>query len=551
MELIVDLLGGLGLFLFGMNFMSQGLQKAAGARLRSILEAMTKNKIIAVLFGALFTAIIQSSGATTVMVVGFVSAGVLDFVNTGIMSLAQSVGIIFGANIGTTITSQLVAFNLTGVAPFILFVGAVFVMFGKKPMLKKVGEVLLGFGALFMGISLMKDAMADLKNYQAVMDALGSMDNPIVGILFGTAITVVVQSSSVTVSILLLMASQGLIDLPVCFYVILGCNIGSCTPAVLASLNTKKDAKCAAFIHVMFNVLGMVIIGILLAFGMKYFEAFILRVSGADVGRCVANADTFFKIFQTIIFLPLSAQFVAMSRRLIPGADQEEKEYQLLYIGKQNIFSPSTAVVETTQEIERMGKMARENLGLAMEAFFDGDENKINRVYEVENQIDFLSKEITDYLVKINQLQLPVVDARRIGALFHVVSDIERIGDHAENMADAAVKSHEENLKFTKKGEKEIREMHQKTLQILEEAMEMFTTLDKKNLSDILELENSIDTMERELQQNHVRRMAKGKCLPMTGILFTDLVTGLERVADHATNIAFSILEGDPEEALQ
>lgn len=543
MELILNLLGGLGLFLFGMNFMSQGLQKAAGARLRSILEAMTKNKIIAVLFGALFTAIIQSSGATTVMVVSFV--------NTGIMSLAQSVGIIFGANIGTTITSQLVAFNLTGVAPFILFVGAVFVMFGKKPMLKKVGEVLLGFGALFMGISLMKDAMADLKNYQAVMDALGSMDNPIVGILFGTAITVVVQSSSVTVSILLLMASQGLIDLPVCFYVILGCNIGSCTPAVLASLNTKKDAKCAAFIHVMFNVLGMVIIGILLAFGMKYFEAFILRVSGADVGRCVANADTFFKIFQTIIFLPLSAQFVAMSRRLIPGADQEEKEYQLLYIGKQNIFSPSTAVVETTQEIERMGKMARENLGLAMEAFFDGDENKINRVYEVENQIDFLSKEITDYLVKINQLQLPVVDARRIGALFHVVSDIERIGDHAENMADAAVKSHEENLKFTKKGEKEIREMHQKTLQILEEAMEMFTTLDKKNLSDILELENSIDTMERELQQNHVRRMAKGKCLPMTGILFTDLVTGLERVADHATNIAFSILEGDPEEALQ
>ena len=221
MELIVNLLGGLGLFLFGMKFMSEGLQKAAGARLRSILEAMTKNKIIAVLFGALFTAIIQSSGATTVMVV--------TFVNTGIMSLAQSIGIIFGANIGTTITSQLVAFNLTGIAPFILFIGAVFVMFGRKPMVKKVGEVLLGFGALFMGISFMKDAMADLKDYQTVMTVLGSMKNPILAILFGTAITVVVQSSSVTVSILLLMASQGLIDLPVCFYVILGCNIGSCT----------------------------------------------------------------------------------------------------------------------------------------------------------------------------------------------------------------------------------------------------------------------------------------------------------------------------------
>ena len=541
MELILTLLGGLGLFLFGMNFMSQGLQKAAGARLRSILEAMTKNKIVAVLFGALFTAIIQSSGATTVMVVSFV--------NAGIMTLAQSVGIIFGANIGTTITSQLVAFNLTGVAPFILFVGAVLIMFGKKPMVKKIGEVILGFGALFMGISMMKESMTDLRDYQVVLDVLSSMDNPLLGILFGTVITIVVQSSSVTVSILLLMASQGLMDLSVCFYVILGCNIGSCTPAVLASLDAKKEAKRAALIHVMFNVFGMVIIGILMAFGMKYFEDFILHISGSDVGRCVANADSLFKIFQTIIFLPLSVQFVALTRRMIPGEDQEQKEYQLLYIGKQNIFSPSTAVVETTQEIERMGSMARENLQLAMEAFFDRNEEKIAKVYETEKQIDFLSHEITDYLVKINQLQLPVVDAKRIGGLFHVVSDIERIGDHAENIVDAAVKSGEESLDFTKKGQKEIQEMHQKTMVILEKSMEMFTTMDKKNLPDILELENSIDYMERQLQQNHVKRMAKGKCSPMAGILFTDLTTGLERVADHATNIAFSILEGDPAEA--
>lgn len=232
MDLILELLGGLGLFLFGMSFMSQGLQKAAGAKLRTILEAMTKNKIIAVLFGALFTAIIQSSGATTVMVVSFV--------NTGIMTLAQSVGIIFGANIGTTITSQLVAFNLTGIAPAILFVGAVFMMFGKHPMVKKVGEVILGFGALFMGISMMKDSMSGLREYQNVLNILGSLDNPVLGILLGTVITVVVQSSSVTVSILLLMASQGLVSLPVCFYVVLGCNIGSCTPAVLASLNGKR-----------------------------------------------------------------------------------------------------------------------------------------------------------------------------------------------------------------------------------------------------------------------------------------------------------------------
>lgn len=543
MELLLTLLGGLGLFLFGMNFMSQGLQKAAGAKLRNILEAMTKNKMIAVFFGALFTAIIQSSGATTVMVVSFV--------NAGIMSLAQSVGIIFGANIGTTITSQLVAFNLTGVAPFILFVGAVFMMFGRKPMVKKIGEVILGFGALFMGISMMKDAMAGLRQYQTVLQVLGSLDNPLLGILLGTVLTVIVQSSSVTVSILLLMASQGLVGLPVCFYVILGCNIGSCTPAVLACLEAKKDAQRAALIHVLFNVFGMIIIGGLLVFGMQYFEPFILKISGSDVGRCVANADTFYKTFQTLLFLPLSTQFVKLTKRLIPGEDKESEGYQLLYIGKQNIFSPSTAVVETTQEIERMAALTKGNLSLSMEAFFDGNEDKISQVYETEKQIDFLSREITDYLVRINQLQLPVADAERIGGLFHVVSDIERIGDHAENIADAAVKCREDGITFTEKGEKEILVMHGKAMEILEKSMEMFTSLDPRNLPDILELEDSIDHMERELQENHVRRMAKGTCSPMAGIIFTDLVTGLERVADHATNIAFSILENDPEEEKQ
>ncbi len=541
MDLILTLLGGLGLFLFGMSFMSQGVQKTAGAKLRSILEAVTKNKFMAVVFGALFTAVIQSSGATTVMVVSFV--------NAGLMSLSQSVGIIFGANIGTTITSQLVAFNLTGIAPAILFAGAVLLMFGKKPMQRKIGEAILGFGALFMGISMMKDAMAGLKEYPAVLHALGNLDNPFIGIIFGTVITAIVQSSSVTVSILLLMASQGLIGLPVCLYVVLGCNIGSCTPAVLASLNANKEAKRAASIHVMYNVFGMLIIGFLLSFWMDAFLSFVLDISGADVGRCVANADTFYKVFQTLIFLPLSKQFIALSRKLIPGDDKESEGYQLMYIGKQTTFSPSTAVVETVQEIKRMGAMASGNLRLAMEAFFDESQEKIDRVYEVERQIDYLSREVTDYLVKINQLQLPVEDAERIGGFFHVVIDIERIGDYAENIADFAVKKREDGLQFTKKGMRELQEMHRSTMEIVEKSLEMFTTADDSNLHDIIELEKSIDHMERELQQNHVRRMAKGKCSPMSGIIFTDIVTGLERVADHATNIAFAILEKDPEMA--
>lgn len=540
MDLLLMLLGGLGLFLFGMNFMSQGLQKAAGVKLRSFLEAMTKNKLIAVVFGALFTAVIQSSGATTVMVVSFV--------NAGLMSLSQAVGVIFGANIGTTITAQLVSFKLTKIAPIILFVGVFMMLFLKKPILKKIGEVLLGFGALFMGIVYMTEAMAELKNYPTVLHTLGGLSNPLVAILVGLIITVIVQSSSVTVSILLLMAGQGLVTLPVCFYFILGCNIGSCTPAVLASLSGKKDAKRAALIHVMFNVFGMIIIGTLLALFMQPMQEMILSISGGSIERSVANTDTLFKVFQTVIFLPFTNQFIALTKKLVPGDDNETGEFSLQYIGMKKVFTPATAVVEAIHEIERMGRMSFDNMHLAMEAFFDGEQEKIDKVYAEEKHIDFLSKEITNYLVKINQLELPVDDAERIGGLFHVVNDIERIGDHAENVADAAVERKEEGLEITKKASKELKEMYEKVQLILEESLEMFSKGEKTYLGEILRLENEIDQMERDLQKSHVRRMSKGKCSPEAGMVFTDLTTGLERVADHATNIAFSILERDPEE---
>lgn len=540
MKLIMTLMGGLGLFLFGMNFMSQGLQKAAGAKLRGILEAMTKKKLVAVVFGALFTAVIQSSGATTVMVVSFV--------NSGIMELSQSVGIIFGANIGTTITSQLVAFDLTAVAPIILFLGAACVMFGRNAVVKKIGEPVLGFGALFMGISMMSSAMADLRQYDSVIHALGRLTNPIVAILIGFLITAIVQSSSVTVSILLLMANQGLVSLAVCFYFVLGCNIGSCTPAVLASLSGKKDAKRAALIHVMFNVFGMVIIGFLLTFFMDPFLHAIETVSVGNIGRCVANADTFFKVFQTIIFLPFTKQFVSLTYKLVPGEDAAKEGFSLKYIGMKKVFTPATVVVETIQEIERMGYMAAENMKNAMETIFSGDEEKIAEVYSKEKEIDFLSRQITNYLVKINQLELPISDASRIGGLFHVVNDIERIGDHAENIADAARQMREDHLTFTKKACRELQEMHERVMSIIMSSLKMFETMDLTYQNEILEMENEIDHMERELQKSHIRRMTKGKCSPEAGVIFTDLITGLERVGDHATNIAFSILENDPEE---
>lgn len=538
MSLLLELAGGLGLFLFGMNFMSQGLQKAAGAKLRSILTAISKNKYVAVLFGALFTAIIQSSGATTVMVV--------TFVNAGLMELTQAVGIIFGANIGTTITAQLVSFNLTEVAPVILFLGVVMFLFLKKPIFKKVGEVIIGFGALFMGISMMSGAMSQLSNYPHVINTLAKLTNPVLAILVGLVITVIVQSSSVTVSILLLMAGQELVTLPICFYFILGCNIGSCTPAVMAAMDAKKEAKRAALIHVLFNVFGMIIISVMLIFFMQPFTSFIQAISGDDIRRSVANTDTFYKVFQTVIFLPFSAQFIKLVTRLIPGKDAKHEGFVLQYISRNTLFSPTAAIVAAMQEIARMGRKAEHNLKLAMDAFLDGDKDKISQVYEMEKYIDYLSHEITDYLVDVNQRQLPVSDSLKIGGLFHVVNDIERIGDHAENIADAAVRMKEQGISFSKKATKEIVEMFERDERVILCALEMFENGEQSHMQEILALEEEIDQLEIELQNSHIRRMGKGKCSPQAGLIFTDLVTGLERVADHATNIAFALSNSNP-----
>ena len=541
-RILMELMSGLGLFLFGMKFMSDSLQRAAGEKLRDILGLITKNKYVAVVVGALFTAIIQSSGATTVMEVSFVNAGLL--------TLEQTVGITFGANIGTTITSQLVSLKLTDVAPVILIIGALLLMFGKKPMVSKIAAVIFGFGALFLGINHMTSAMAALKDYPQIISVFEKLGNPIVAILVGLVLTVIVQSSSVTVSVLVLLADSGFVGLGSCLYFILGANIGSCTPAVMAGFNTKKDAKRAALIHVLFNVLGMIVISLILIFFKDQVISFISSVSGAEnAKRFVANADTIFKTFQTIIFLPISGLLVKLTKVLISGEDRtEEAPYSLHFIGKKTQFSPATAVVEITQEIERMSKLAKENLLASMDALSKGMMEKVADVYERERIIDYLSKEITNYLVKVNQYELPLSDSARLGNLFHVVNDVERIGDHAVNIADAAVQRDKKRVNFTDEGNQEITKMFQKVIKLFDESIEMFVSMKKENLQDILTLENAIDKMQIDLQKSHVKRLAKGKCSPDAGILYTDLTTGLERIGDHATNIAFSILPEDPEE---
>lgn len=536
---ILTMAGGLGLFLFGMELMSDSIEKVAGARLRRILEIFTTNRFMGMIVGIIFTGIIQSSSACTVMVVSFV--------NSGLMNLYQAAGVILGANIGTTITSQLVSFNLSKIAPLILLVGVVVMMFTKKEKVRKVAEVVVGFGILFVGLSTMSQAMANMKNEPQVVNLLMSLKNPFLATLMGFALTAIIQSSSVTVSIVLLLANQDLLPLPITLYIILGCNIGACATAMLASMTGKKDAKRAALIHLLFNIIGTVIIYIALFVAGNQIVELIKSIS-ADNGRFVANAHTLIKIAQVIMLFPFTGWLVKMTYLIVPGEDQKvgyRESYQLKYIGDKVVFNPATAVVEVVKELERMASLTEENLNRAMNALITLDEEDIEEVYEVEKNINFLNHAITDYLVKINQTTLPIEDLNSLGALFHVVNDIERIGDHAENVADAARQRKEEGVSISKEAQKELGDMLEMVNKIIRYAVEMFAKSDETHMQEIITLEDQVDEKERELQKKHVERLTKGECSPEAGMIFSDIVSGLERVADHATNIAFAITTED------
>lgn len=532
--MIISMLGGLGLFLYGMKLMGEGIEKVAGAKMKTILEWCTKNRFIGVLVGTVFTAIIQSSSAATVMVVSFV--------NSGLMSLMQAVGVIMGANIGTTVTAQIVAFNLDSIAPIFVIAGVVMIMFFKNETVNKVGEVVFGFGVLFLGMSLMKDSMAGIKDSVTVMKMIGSLKNPLIAILVGLVITTILQSSSASVGILVTMAASGLVELTMCFYVILGCNIGACTSALLVGLTGKKDAKRAALIHLMFNIIGSIImLLILLPFG-GHIETWINSIS-ADPSRAVANTHSIFKIFQVVILFPFAGWIVKLTQLMVQGEDEKAEKYELKYISLEKSVSPAVAVIEVTNEIKRMGEIANYNLERSMEALMSGDKNIIREVLEREHEVDYLSRKITDFLVKINQL-LPLSETRNIAGYYHVVSDIERIGDHAENIAEFAQTKLNDEIVFSEKGSEELQNMFNVMNKEVKLALEAFTERNEEHLKEILALEDEVDNLEKQLQKNHVRRMSKNECSPKAAI-FSDLISNFERVSDHATNIAFATFRED------
>ena len=526
------LLGGLGMFLFGMKMMSDGLENAAGDRMRRVLEVLTGNRFAAVGVGAGITAIIQSSSATTVMVVGFV--------NAGLMSLLQATGVIMGANIGTTITSQLIAFKLSDIAPLILFVGMLFYVFVRKRSLVRIGEIVLGFGILFMGLSLMSDAMEPLRDVEGFRNLLVSFKNPLIGVLFGAVFTAIIQSSSASIGILQALATLGLVGLDSAVYVILGQNIGTCITAILASIGTSANSKRAAGIHLMFNIIGTVIYLIVLAL-FPSIVSFVASLSPENVSRQIANFHTLFNITVTIVLFPFAKAMVWLIMRIIPEKHAPDRvEPMLMYLSERTAQTPGLALTHTLKELGRMGEIAAGNLDRSLKAFFNRDEQAAYRVIEIEKTIDYLSHSITDYMIEFRGLDLSEHDLKTLGSLHHVVIDMERIGDLAENIAEYTLTLMKKRANMTSEAESELRTMAEKTQETLAVSLDIFNKRDKSRLPVVDAMEQEVDFMKKTFTNNHIDRLQLKACDPQMGVIFTNMVATLERVADHATNIAFS-----------
>lgn len=531
---IISLLGGLGLFIYGMKIMGDGLENAAGEGLKNILEKVTKNPIIAVVVGAIVTAVIQSSSATTVMVVGFV--------NAGLMNLAQAAGIIMGANIGTTITAQLVAFKLTDIAPLFVFGGAMIVMFAKMKKKKEIGNIILGFGILFIGMGMMSESMEPLREsamFQKVL--LTISDKWYLGVIAGALITAVLQSSSATTGILVALANAGAISIAGALPIVLGCNIGTCITAMLSTVGTNKTAHRAAMMHLIFNVTGTVIFLPLLATGLL---ADIVSYMSPVVSKQIANAHTIFNITNTIIMVPLIPLLIKVVTWIIPGEDEDEKQGPK-YIDDRLLETPVIAAGQVIKETIRMATKAKKGLVLSMDAFKKNDEALVQKVYENEKIINILEESITTYLVKLSKCELSDKEKNIVASTFHIVNDIERIGDHAENLADLTVQKINKKLSYSDEAIDEITNMYQSTLKALDISIESYSDRDSAKAKEITNVEAEIDKMHKRYRDLHIKRLHEGTCNAYAGAIFLDLLSNLERIGDHSTNIAEIVVENN------
>lgn len=525
-EIFTGIFGGLGLFLYGMKLMSDGLENIAGEKLKSILEKITSNKIMGVLVGTIVTAIIQSSSAITVMVVSFV--------NAGLMTLGQATGVILGSNIGTTITAQMVSLKLEVIAPIFIGIGAIVIVVTKNKRVKDLAYIALGFGVLFMGMGLMSSSLkpvSELAIFNKFILLVGK--NSILGVLIGILITAILQSSSATTGILVALAVSGNLDMSVAFPIILGCNIGTCITAILAGLTANRIAKKAALLHLFFNIFGTILF---LPFSDKVVMI-VQYLTPDNVARQVANAHTIFNVVITIFILPISKYFVKLVNKILPD-DGRRQVCGAIYLDKKLLETPIVASTQVVKETIRMAEIARNNFQLAMQSFFYGKDEDIKNVYENENIINMLEKEITEYLIALSQHNLPEENAELVSEVYHTINDIERIGDHAENIVELAINKINNNIQLSDEALKEVEEISKATLESVDIAIRCFKKRESNDEIIVNEIEERIDILEKSFRNNNIMRLNSRQCYANAGVMFFDLLSNLERIGDHANNIA-------------
>ena len=529
-QTVITLLGGLAFFLFGMRVMGEGLERAAGPKLKHFLSLMTRNRVIAMLTGICVTAIIQSSGATTVMVVGFVNAQLL--------TLAQAVGVIMGANIGTTMTSLLLSIKFDP-GPVFAFAGILMIMvLGKKETVKQAGMVCMGLGVLFIGMDLMSESTEPLREWPVFLDLMRSVRNPLLGLLVGAAVTALLQSSSVSVGIVQVLAAGGLVSMEGALYLVLGAKIGSCTPSLLSMANSRVAAKRTAMTHLLFNVICALLF--LAASAFLPLAQWAQELVPGNPKLCISFMHIATSVISTVVLLPFSNGLVKLACLIIPGTDEERPALKLQYYDERLLKTPALAAEQLYREVCRMGRETHDHLELALQTLRTLDFSTEQEIRDHEDLADFLEEGITEGLIVVMPLELSEHESKRIAELFHVVTDLERISDHAMNLLWLAKERQEKNAKISEKADAELVDLFSHTMKVLDSALE---GLEEWGIPDsimalIKQEEQNVDDMTENLRRKHIDRLKEHKCTPKAGVIFLEAINNLERVSDHAMNIA-------------
>ncbi len=527
MSIILPVLGGLGLFIYGMNVMADGLQKSAGNKLRSIIEKLTTNRFMGLLVGTVVTMLIQSSSATTVMTIGFV--------NAGIMTLSQAVGVIMGANLGTTITGQLIALNLTDYAPIAIAVGVIMWTASKKQKTKNISEILIGFGLLFIGLGMMGSGLKPLADMPIFSEVLQKLGNPVIAMLTGLVMTTMLQSSSAAIGILQALASQNLITIDIAFPILFGDNIGTTTTALISSIGANLTAKRAAALHFVFNLIGTILFMTVLRWPI---EQLVLYISPDNVMKQIANAHTLFNLINVIIQIPFAKFLVKLVESIIPGSVEEESKV-CKFLDDRFLETPSIAITQVKKEIIHMGELALQNLNRARDMMFTEEEGIKDEIISREADINKLNQEITRFIVKLGNESIDESEQGRLNMFLRIINDMERMGDHVENIAEfTEVYQSEGPVTFSEEGINDARAMFNGVIRIVEMALASFEHADLYLAIEVIQLEETIDRMEEQFRDEHMKRLNEGTCTIDNGLVFLDTLSNLERIADHSHNIS-------------